>query len=301
MSDSFSAEPQITAPEPSSAPAPAAPAPEPQPVSLSDDALVEVKVNGELQRLPWKEAREQVMLHRDYTRKTQEIAAQRRAFESQQQEFEVQRQAITQQQQTLQSILQDPSKLGLLLAAQQAARAKQQAEPQPLTSAHLPTLQQSLLQQLEQAFDQKIANFQRQQQQESVESSLAAYIKAELGEHPILTIMPGAEDVVFGAADRSLSEWAKSTGTDLTRLPMTERLALAKQHLATAVESIKERWTQHVGEQGKQTAISKSKVEKGIEPKGGKGVVPKVPEVKTLADLDGAFLEYLQQQERASV
>src|SRR3990167_10405636 len=143
MPENLTAEPQITASEtPAVTPAaPAAtPALEPSVTSLADDALVEVKVNGETQRLPWKEAREQVMLHRDYTRKTQEIAAQRKAFESQQQEFEVQRQAITQQQQTLQSILQDPSKLGLLLAAQQAARAKQQAEPQPLTSAHLPTL-----------------------------------------------------------------------------------------------------------------------------------------------------------------
>jgi len=292
MSETQIAEPQIETPEAPAAPS--APA-EPQPVSLADDALVEVKVNGELQRLPWKEAREQVMLHRDYTRKTQEVAAQRREFESKMAEFTKEREAITQQQQTLQSILQDPSRLGLLIAAQQAARSKQSAEPQPLTTAHVSDLQKALLEQVGQTVEQRFAAFQRQKEQETVESDLSAYIKSSLGDHPILQIAPGIEDVIFGHAEKSLA----ATGIDLQRLPMTERLALAKQHLQQAADAVKERWSAQVGEQAKSTAVTKGKAIKGIEPKGGKGVLPTAPEFKDMSDVERAFTEFLNQQDAA--
>lgn len=52
------------------------------PVTLSDDSLVEVIVNGQPVQKTWKEAKSGIMFQSDYTRKTQELAAQRAEFDS---------------------------------------------------------------------------------------------------------------------------------------------------------------------------------------------------------------------------
>ena len=52
------------------------PNPAPVPVSLKDDDLVEIVVGGEKVLKPWKEARANVQMGADYTRKTQSVAQQ---------------------------------------------------------------------------------------------------------------------------------------------------------------------------------------------------------------------------------
>jgi hypothetical protein len=49
---------------------------EPKPVALKDEDLVEIQVNGERIVKPWKEARAEMQMRADYTRKTQGVAAQ---------------------------------------------------------------------------------------------------------------------------------------------------------------------------------------------------------------------------------
>ena len=46
------------------------------PMAIPDDALVEVQVDGKPVVKPWKEARANIQMHEDYTRKSQSVAAQ---------------------------------------------------------------------------------------------------------------------------------------------------------------------------------------------------------------------------------
>jgi hypothetical protein len=56
-------------------------------VDLPDDQMVKVTVNGEEQVLPWGEARKQLMLHRTFTQKSQQLAQERKQIEERSQQI----------------------------------------------------------------------------------------------------------------------------------------------------------------------------------------------------------------------
>src|SRR4051812_33364117 len=71
------------------APAPAAQTPVvpevpagPKVVNLNDDDVVEILQNGQVVQRAWKDAKASTMMHADYTRKTQEVAAAKRELET---------------------------------------------------------------------------------------------------------------------------------------------------------------------------------------------------------------------------
>jgi hypothetical protein len=94
-------------------PQPEAPAPEAEtPEEVPEEAApeesedyAELEINGELYQVP-KELKDGYLRQQDYTRKTQEVAAERSALDQQRQEIESHRQAFAQQVQAQQQTLQ---------------------------------------------------------------------------------------------------------------------------------------------------------------------------------------------------
>jgi hypothetical protein len=94
-------------PEPE-APAPEAETPEEVPEEAAPEEsedYAELEINGELYQVP-KELKDGYLRQQDYTRKTQEVAAERSALDQQRQEIESHRQAFAQQVQAQQQTLQ---------------------------------------------------------------------------------------------------------------------------------------------------------------------------------------------------
>lgn len=78
-------EPVKVEPEPAkeaAKPAPEVKVDEPVPLSLSDDQLVTIQVDGEEKTLPWKEARGQISGGLKFTKNMQQLAAEKKEFES---------------------------------------------------------------------------------------------------------------------------------------------------------------------------------------------------------------------------
>jgi hypothetical protein len=137
-------------------------------VSLADDTPITIKVNGQDQVVSLKELREMGMRQSDYTRKTQELATQRK-------EIEQSIQKAQEREQQYQSFLNDPQRLGQYYnylmremgqqvpqpQAQQAVQQQQQFDPNGLlTASEAQHLMESRLNQTNQqiqALEQKMA------------------------------------------------------------------------------------------------------------------------------------------------
>lgn len=254
----------------------------PSPVSLSDDALVTIRVGNEDKVLPWKEARSGFMMHSDYTRKTQEVAEQRRAFEQQQQQFQTQQQQYEQRLSQFSNVLKDPNKLAQLymLANSQA----QPTGPQPLTTDAIPHLQQNLEQRLQQNFERFQQQILAKQEASRIEADLDASLKNTLTKYPLLSAIPGIEDTIYGRvaalSPRSIEE--------------------AKEHARQMVETMDRAVKERQAEQAKQEALAKAQATNGIEPRGGAPVLPKPQQFKNAGDRDQAILALLEGFEKAT-
>ena len=239
-------------------------------------------VGGEKKQLPWKEARAAAMMGSDYTRKTQSLAEERRAFEAERQQIQAEREQYQSQLSSIQGILKDPGKLGILIAAQQAAAAKQQQEPQALTSAHLPHLQQTLLQSVEQRVQAALERAHQAQAQAALETQLDEYTTELVKDHPILSTIEGLNDVIFAKVEKSLGY----TTPPKDAAEQARRTAEAKQHIQIVVDNYRRAVDEKSEAQSKASATAKAKVLKGIEPKGGSPVTPQRRSIKKLEELD---------------
>ena len=266
--------------------APVTPTPEPQPVSLDDDALVEVVVDGEPRRLPWKEARSGIMMHGAFTKKTQSLAEQRRELEAQQEEFTRQREQVAQQWQVLQQIRNDPAKLAPLLLAQaqeQAKRSQQTQQQQPLTQANIADVQRQFQMMVHEQVQQQMEAFRRIQAAETIEKDLDSFTGELLKDDPVLSRIKGISDVIYGQVE-------KMGPKDVSE---------AKDYIRAVVQEYRESVGATLTEEQKRAVAAKAKGTASIEPKGGAPVVPKARAVKKMADLDQEILEFLDQQEKA--
>jgi len=255
---------------------------EPTPVSLADDALVEVIVDGQPQRLPWKDARTSIMLHKAFTQKTQSLAEERRQHAAEREQFQQQQQTVRQQLETLQRVMQDPSQLAplLLAQAQQQSKARQ---PQPLTTANLPDLQKQFSAIVSESVQQQMAAFRAQQQAELFEKDLDSYTTELLKDHPVLSKLKGISDVIYGQVEKMG--------------PKT--ISEAKEYIRMVVDEYRESVGGALTEEQKRAVAAKVKGTASIIPKGGAPVVPKAKKVTKLADLDDDVLAFLDQQDRA--
>lgn len=256
---------------------------EPQPLSLADDALVEVVVDGETRRLPWKDARTGIMMHGAFTKKTQSLAEERKAFATEREQFTQQQQLVRQQLETLQRVMKDPTQLAPLLLAQAQRQQQQQHQPQPLTTANLPDLQKQLGAIVNQGIQQQMEAFRRQQQAEIFEKEIDSYTTELLKDHPVLSKLKGIADVIYGQVEQM----------------GPKNLQEAKDYIRTVVEEYRESIGGTLTEEQKRAAAAKAKGTASIVPKGGAPVVPKAKKVNKLADLDQDILDFLKESEQA--
>jgi hypothetical protein len=255
---------------------------DPQPFEIPEDALVSVKVDGQDKLLPWREARSGVMFQSAFTRKTQELAQQRREFEENQRAFQSRQTEYDAQLGRLQGVLSNPTALAALYMHLQSQQ-QQPRTPQPLTEEYLPKIEQGFEQKLQAALGQMRNQFQQERQAEKFEAELDTFMGQTLQRHPILRAVDGIEDTIYGRVaalkPKSLDE--------------------AKELARTMIEGMSSSALKAYEEQQKQAALAKAKAGSGIEPRGGAPVFNRPPEVKRLEDLDNAFIQYLQQQGRA--
>ena len=86
----------------------AAPEIEEEPVLVNDEPRHTVTVNGEEYEVTLDELRNGYMMQSDYSRKTSDLAEQRRAFEAQQQQLEMERQRYLQELSQMQQTVDEP-------------------------------------------------------------------------------------------------------------------------------------------------------------------------------------------------
>lgn len=263
--------------EPSAEPS-AESVPNPSVTQLADDALLPLKVGGKDITIPWSEARTGFQLHSDYTRKSQELAEQRRAFEAERQTVLSDRQQVQTQLEQLRSVMQNPQSLAALYM-NVAAKQNAPAGPQPLTTESLPQLQQMLEQRMQERMQSFTTDFQQQQLASRIEQDFSNHTQGLLSKYPGLSAIDGAEDLVAGKV--------------LAMQPKTPDEA--KHYAATIIEDLAKRQTAAFAEQAKRDALAGQHARNGIEPRGGSPVLPKPQSFKSGAEREQAMTAFLDQ------
>lgn len=246
------ATPEVAAPV-ADTPDPAAPAPDPTPTTLADDALVEVLVDGQPQRMTWAEARKGVMMQSAFTKKTQALARDR----EQAQQLQVQAQQAAQQaaqlQQQVMQILQDPAKLS---AVYMALQARQQGQPQALPAQPpQPSFDPTAFRQ--QVVQEALQTIAFKQQEASIESDVTTFTTSLIADEPILSTVPGFIDKVYEEVAQMKPE-------------STEQ---AKEYIRLYIEGTKGKLHAALGTVAKTAAVAKAKAAAATIP-GGSVVTP---------------------------
>lgn len=267
---------ETTIPADAAAPASeAAPAAPPAPVTLTDDALINLgKVNGQDHILPWGEVKKtQVLLPRDYTQKTQALAAERREFEAARQSFASEQAALRQQADQLRSIATDPAKLAMLHMALSHQQAQQTGvAPPPPTALDLQQLRQAMLAEARQAATDTVSSYgaeqQRAQTVSAFERELDAHAKTLTADHPILSKFPRVSDLIYDEVERMAPKTVEE----------------AKMYMATVVDGWKTGFDAQALDTAKATAAMKGKVANAMEPSGGMAMPPTAKKYKGTDD-----------------
>lgn len=177
--------------------APDAPATESAPATppaLADDTPIEIVVDGVPITITLKEARENGMRHAAFTKKTQALATERKAFETERAEAALWKErgqaAIADSERfkaEVRSWLTDPNKLGALyLAAQNGQIALPQGSPAPAPSAPAPINPQEMAAQIEQ---QVIARLQQEQSDLALVNDVESFTHALVKDDPTLSVL----------------------------------------------------------------------------------------------------------------
>ncbi len=234
----------------------------PVPVTLNDTDLITI---GKDQVLPWSEVKKtQVLLPRDYTQKTQALAAERRQFEQDRQAFLGEQTALRQQAEQLRAIASDPAKLAMLhmaISHQQGAQAPG-VPPQAPTMQDMQSLRQQLLEEARRTATETVSTLtQQQERQQTVsgyERDLDAYARTLTADHPILSKFPRVENLIYDEVERM----------------RPQSIEEAKQYMATVVDGWKSGFQAQQLEAAKANAVSKEKVANAMEPSGGMAMPP---------------------------
>lgn len=238
--------------------------------SLKDDDLVEIEVGGKLQRLPWKEARASVMMHQDYTRKTQEVASARKELET----------IYTQMQEReskIASFLKDDKAVEqyLLQIRNQQINANPNIDPNNLASVQdvRNLLQQEIAasqKQIDQMVSSKVQELAISQSATAIKGDLDKTIEALKTEYPALKAIQGIDAILY------------NTVTAMNPSSPSE----AKQFFMNAAKAQVEALEAHYVNQQKAAEVAKTKlVKQGIEPS-GPGILPKPKNIKSFDDKD---------------
>mgnify|MGYP004446606389 CR=1 FL=1 len=251
--------------------------PQPDTAQLNDDQLVEYRVNGEVKSAPWKDVRDGIQRHQDYTQKTQALATRNRDLESTALQLQAREQAFV-------KLLDDPQQLISLAQARMGGPAQQQQQPPaPDEVATFGAIEQSVntkLQELDQRVNQRIqettAREEAARQYQKLEDTSNTTFKAISDSYPVLSKLPNAEVTIRQIA-------AEANPQSIEDMIVAMKDAGAK--LAGDLET-------HYKEQAKVDAVRATKVTtQSIEPAGGTPVFPKQKSYGSGKKIDWADLD----------
>jgi hypothetical protein len=225
----------------------------PSVATLADDALVELEVNGQKITKPWKQARAEMMLHADYTRKRQAEA------EEVKQAREL-AQKIQRRDEAYNALLADPRNILALYHAVTGQTAPGQQDVPARQADELVTVEdiQRTRQELLNETDQ-IQEFQDQIFIEDIQRTTSSTINTLLEEKKEIAQFYGED--------------AAGILRKMARAKQPADAAELKAALAEAADHLSKRIKQQIDEIKKESAIKQTELTRqGIEPPGGGGL-----------------------------
>lgn len=229
--------------------------PAPQAVQLPDDAIVELEVGGQKVTKPWKQARAEMMLHADYTRKRQ---AEAKIVE----EAENLRQRLQKRDAAYQELIADPRNILALYEAVtgqrlQAPEVRQPSPDELVTYQDVINFLEAQKREAAQFVESKFQEFQDAQFVSDVERTTSSTINAVLNENKqILQFYDQNEAEVL--LKRMAREKKAATVEEL------------RDALVDAGKRLAERVDARLKEIRKESAVKQTHLTKrGIEPGGG--------------------------------
>ena len=184
----------------------------PQPTVLADDAIVTVTVDGQEVQIPWKDAKAGIMRQSKFTQGMQQLAATRQEIEAHQAET----QRVQQEREALITLLNDEGMLRQLLAAKYPhmlgaqPQVPQAPEADPAEIADIGQVRtivgaevqkaldavQALQSKAQESVSKAVKDMEDAREVEGFNKLIKSTVSALFEKHPILTVIPNAEDLI---------------------------------------------------------------------------------------------------------
>lgn len=270
--------------EQQAAPVAAAPS-EPTLANLTDDQLVEILVGGQPTKVKWGEAKNGVMMHADYTRKTQEVASARKELETLYNQIQSEQSAYQEREAKIIEFLKNDQAVEAYLGQIRSAQVSQNPN---IPSSDLASigdvrnlLQQEITkaqQQINQTVDAKVQELEINRAATSIRTELDTVVTSLKNEYPALNAIPGIERILYD----EVNKMGPSTPEE------------AKRCFVSVAKAQVEALDKYYVTQQKTAAVEKQKlVTQGIEPS-GPGVLPSKKTYKNFEDTDDDTIRQIQ-------
>lgn len=222
------------------------------PYNVPDDALIELEVGGEKVRKPWKQARAEMMLHADYTRKRQAEAEELR------QAREVV-EKVARRDSAYRELIKDPRNVLALYHALTGQQPEQPRGDELVTQEDILRAREEMKRETGQVVESAIQEFQ---------------------DRVFVNDMTNLTNQTINAILKEKSEVAEFYGDDaaaiIKRMARAEKPGDAdelKAALIKAGTTLHERVSKQLQERLKASAVKQTELQKkGIEPPGGAGI-----------------------------
>lgn len=251
----------------------------PAPVAATADQLYEVKIGGNVRKVPLSELTSGYSRTQDYTAKTMALAEERRQLSAQ----------WDQERQQLRDFLSKPENVKQLhdyLQSQNPGHTPGQPD-QPLTTAQLQAALAAERTRQAQERQSMMDDLELKQTATAYRNDIDGHIKGLLDAHPELKLIRGIERTLKQAA-------AEQNPQDLDE---------AKQYIAQAATDQLGALSSHITEAQKHAALNKSNLtSRGIEPPGGSAPMPPSKQVGKMGspEFNNDVARYLEQISQAS-
>lgn len=258
---------------------------EPSLVNLTDDQLVEILVGGTPTKVKWGEAKNGVMMHADYTRKTQEVASARKELETLYNQIQAEQQSYQEREAKIIEFLKNDQAVEAYLGQIRSAQLAQNPNTPSSDLASIGDVRNLLQQEItkaqekiNQTVDQKVQELEINRAATSIRQELDTVVTSLKNEYPALNAIPGIERILYDEVNKmepSTPEEAKRCFVSVAKAQVE---ALDKYYVS----------------QQKTAAVEKQKlVTQGIEPS-GPGVLPSKKTYKSFEESDDDTIRQIQ-------
>lgn len=224
------------------------------PAPFTDDAIVDVMVDGESVSMPWKEAKRLISGTAASTKRFQQAADLRKQAEGEKAAIEAERQRLAALGAQLENVMRDEQKFA---AMYMALKARRDSSPAGIPAPAAPTIDPAtILHQVEETVMQRLNAVRVQEQEQKTAADLTEYTKALVKDDPILN-----DEAVLGSIFETVAKMAPTS------------IEEAKSWIADQIKARQDRLQQHLDSRLKAAAITKAKAATATQ-RGGAVVTP---------------------------